>query len=545
MPTVILNKTVFEKLVGKKLPLEALKDRISMLGTDLDHIEGNEIRVEVFPNRPDMLSEQGFARAFASFIGTKPGLRKYTVKKSGMTVTVDKNVTMRPYTACAIVKNLALTDEHIRELMQIQEKLATTHGRNRKRSAYGIYPLDSITFPLRYTAKDPKKVTFRPLGFDRAVTASDIMEHHPKGQQYRHITKGWKLYPFFIDANDRVMSMLPFTNSHDTGKVDTRTRDVFIECSGTDLENVRIALNIITTALADMGGDVHSVDVKYHDDAITTPDLSPRTITLDKDYANRLLGLNLTDHQITIALERMGYTYSNGKALVPAYRADILHQIDLVEDIAIAHGYENFAEDIPNVSTIAKESPRAILHRKLADILTGLGLLEIHTYHLSNNTIQNERMNAKRKLITLQSSVSEDYTCLRAWILPHLVETLSHNKHHEYPQNLYTIGTVFSHGSTETGIAEEDHLGIALCHDRADYTHIRQTVEYLLLRTGHTATFTPVKDPSYIPGRAAHIIVNNTVVGTIGELHPQVLENFKLELPAAAAELSLALFLQK
>ena len=77
MPTVNLNKNVFEKLVGKKLPLDKLKDRISMLGTDLEKIEGDTIEVEVFPNRPDMLSEQGFARAFSSFIGVKKGLRDF------------------------------------------------------------------------------------------------------------------------------------------------------------------------------------------------------------------------------------------------------------------------------------------------------------------------------------------------------------------------------------------------------------------------------------------------------------------------------------
>ena len=82
MPTVNLNKKEFEKLVGKKLELDKLKDRISMLGTDLEKIEGNEIIVEVFPNRPDMLSEQGFARAFSSFINIKKGLREYEVKKS-------------------------------------------------------------------------------------------------------------------------------------------------------------------------------------------------------------------------------------------------------------------------------------------------------------------------------------------------------------------------------------------------------------------------------------------------------------------------------
>src|SRR3989344_3345600 len=118
MPVVNLNKKVFDKLVGKKLSVEQLKDRISYLGTDLEEINDNEIVVEVFPNRPDMLSEQGFARAFSSFIGIKKGLRNYKVKKSNYKVIVDSSVkSIRPYTACAVVKNLKFDDEKIREII--------------------------------------------------------------------------------------------------------------------------------------------------------------------------------------------------------------------------------------------------------------------------------------------------------------------------------------------------------------------------------------------------------------------------------------------
>src|SRR3989338_7089666 len=214
MPTVKLNRKVIDKLVGKKLSEDKLKDRISMLGTDLESVDDMHIHVEIFPNRPDLLSEQGFARAFSTFIGKKTGLQKYNVKKSGLKVIVDKNVSMRPYTVCAIVKHLKFDDEKIREIMQVQEKLATTHGRNRKKSAYGIYPLQNIQFPIHYIAKDATKVKFKPLGFDQVIKASQVPELHPKGIAYKQLTQDWKKYPFFIDAQDNVMCMLPFTNSH-------------------------------------------------------------------------------------------------------------------------------------------------------------------------------------------------------------------------------------------------------------------------------------------------------------------------------------------
>src|SRR3989344_1846292 len=117
MPTITLNKEIVEKLIGKKLSIEKLKERISYLGTDLESIEGNEISVEVFPNRPDLLSEQGFARAFSSFIGVKMGLRKYNIKKSECKVKIESSVnSVRPFTACALVKNLKFDNEKIKEI---------------------------------------------------------------------------------------------------------------------------------------------------------------------------------------------------------------------------------------------------------------------------------------------------------------------------------------------------------------------------------------------------------------------------------------------
>src|SRR3989344_4966488 len=201
MPSITLNKTVFEQLVGKQLPLEELKDRISMLGTDLEDIKDNEIHVEVFPNRPDMLSEQGFARAFSSFIGVKTGLRKYAVKESNQKIIIDSSVKgIRPYTACAIVKGLQFDEENLRQVIQIQEKLHVTYGRNRKKAAIGIYPLEKITFPITYKADTPEE-----------------------------------------------------------------TKDVFVECSGFDFEVLSTCLNMIVTALADMGGDIYSLKLESAD----------------------------------------------------------------------------------------------------------------------------------------------------------------------------------------------------------------------------------------------------------------------------------------
>ncbi len=539
MPTVTLNKTVFEKLVGKKLPLEQLKDRISMLGTDLEKIEGDEIHVEIFPNRPDLLSESGLARAFSSFIGVKTGLRKYPVKKSGYKVVVDKSVSMRPYTACAIVKKLMFTDERIREIMQAQEKLATTHGRNRKKSAYGIYPVDSIHFPVTYIAKDPAVVEFRPLGFDQVVNASEIPELHPKGIAYKALTQGWKKYPFFIDAKDQVMCMLPFTNSHDTGKVDISTKEVFVECTGMDWHNVSVALNMLTTMLADMGGEIYSIEVVYPDKTRTTPDLTPQKMKLDGTYINQRLGLNLTEKEFKMYLERMGYGYEKGTVLIPAYRADILHQVDLVEDIAIAYGYENFEEIIPNVATIGEENPLEKFSTRLREIVIGYGLVEVKNYHLITKEVLNEKMNKHNRGIPLKNALGE-YNTLRDRLLPCLLKNLAENQHNEYPQNIFEIGRIFEPDTAqETGIKETEHIAIALCHEKTDFTQIRQILDALLSSLGLGFTVKESPRPSFIVGRVGEILVDKKKIGIIGEIHPQVLTNWGMQVPVVALELNL------
>ncbi len=537
MPTVTLNKTVFEELVGRTLPLDKLKDRISMLGTDLEGINEEEIEVEIFPNRPDMLSEQGFARAFSSFIGEKTGLRKFNVKPSGEKVIVDKSVTMRPYTACAIVKNLTFTDERIREVMQMQEKLARTHGRDRKKSAYGVYPIDNINFPVTYIAKNPSKVMFHPLGFNHKIPADKVESEHPTGPKYKHVAEGWTEFPFFIDAKGNVMSMLPYTNSHDTGKVELDTKNVFIECSGTDLKNVLVALHIFVAMFDDMGGDIYSIEMEYHDKTFTTPNLAPSTMKLDLPYINKLLGLTLTEKDAKKCLEQMGYGYEKGTVQIPAYRADVIHQVDLMEDIAIAYGYENFEHIIPNVSTIGEEAPLENLLRKIREMLIGHGLLEAKNYHLVTEDELNQKMNLEEDVVSLLNAVGEQ-NHLRNAIIPSLMKTLTENQHHEYPQNIFEIGRTFQKKEdTETGVDEGEKLAVVLCHEKTDFTEIRQILDSLMNSLGIECTIKEAEHASYIEGRVGEMWVGDEKLGVIGELHPQVLDNWDVIVPVVCFEL--------
>lgn len=541
MPSITLHRKAFEKLVGKKLATDKLKDRISYLGTDLDSVDDKEINVEIFPNRPDMLSVQGFARAFSSFIGLKTGLKKYELKDSGESVIVDKSVAkVRPYTACAIVKGIKYDDETIKDVIQIQEKLHVTYGRNRRKLAIGIYPVEKIKFPIRFVARKPSDIKFRPLEFPREINGLQILNQHPTGREYAHLLEGLDMFPIFIDANENILSMPPIINSHLTGKITEQTKDVFIECSGFDFNVLQKCLNMIVTALADAGGKIYSMKLRYPDRVVVTPNLEPKEMRIDLAYVNKRLGINLTENQMKIYLERMGFGYRNKKVLVPSYRADVLHQIDFVEDIAIAYGFENFKSMIPNAATIGEEDAFEVFKNKIAELLIGLNLVETNTYNLTNEEFQTKLMDTKLELIKLANSISTEFDVLRAWVIPSLLEVLKNNKHNDYPQKIFGMGTVFrKNDSEETRIEENERLAILLCSDNSDYTEIKQILDYLITSVDSKCRIEETEHNSFIPGRVGRVFVNNAKVGYIGELHPRILQNWNVEMPVAALELNL------
>jgi len=540
MPTVILQTNEVRNLLSKKLSLDELKEKITMLGTSLDKLDENEIIVEVPANRPDLLDESGLSRALNSFVGARLGLKHYNVKKSNYKVIIENSVKkVRPYTTCAVIKNLKLNDKRIKQIIQLQEKLHVTFGRNRKKIAIGIYPLEKIRFPIRFLARKPEEIKFIPLDEKREMNGNEILEKHSAGKEYGHLLKNAKVYPIFIDANNNILSMPPIINSELTGRVTKKTKDVFVECSGFDFNILNKCLNIIVTSLADISGEIYENELNYQGKIKFTPNLQPEEMKLNIDYVNKILGLNLNESEIKELLEKMGYGYEQKKVFIPAYRADILHEIDLVEDIGIAYGYDKFEEEIPNVATIAGEDEFYIFKEKIANILIGFGLVEVKNYNLNNENNLNKKMEVNNEVIYLANSISRDYNCLRSWIIPSLLENLSKNKHNEYPQNIFEIGTIFKKGESETKIIENDRVAVALCNNKSNFTWVKQIIDSLLSSLNLKYDIIEVEHGSFIPGRVGRVIINNKKIAYIGEINPKVLKNYEIEMPVSVLELNL------
>ena len=552
MAVVTINKKQFEKEVGKLD--EAMQNKIAMFGTPVEGLTNDELQVEVFPNRPDILSYQGFKRAFLTFLGKKTGLIEYKINppEKDYFVTVDDSVkSVRPFTTCAIIKGLKLDDDKIKEIIDLQEKMHLTLGRKRKKIAIGIYPLDKIKLPITFKALEPDKIKFIPLESEREMSGLEILQRHPTGKEYAHLLAGKEKFPVFADAEDKILSMPPVINSKDTGKVTEETREVFVECSGFDFEILKKALNILVTSLADMGGKIYQMEIKYPKEkswteSLTfskkgqsreiTPNLTSEEMKISIENTNKLLGLNLNEKQIKTLLEKMGYFYDKGKVKIPAWRVDVIHEVDLIEDVAIAYGYENFVPEIPDISTIGEEDRREIIKRKISEIFSGIGMLQTLNYHLTNADLQFKKMGMPEKdFVSLESSKTE-YNILRKNLSHYLMRIYSENSDSEYPQKIFEIGRIFE---KKQKIAEHDNLAAAI--SPGNFTEIKQAVEYLGRMLGiELSVLEPESYPLYfIEGRAGKITLDGKEIGFAGEIHPRILRNWKIKMPVALFEISM------
>ena len=545
MAIIKINKKQFKKEIGKLD--EKMQTKIALFGTPIEKITDEEIQLEVFPNRPDLLSYHGFKRSFLSFLGKKTGLKKYKTNKpeKNYKIAIDSSVKdVRPYTACAIIKGLKLDNEKIKELIEIQEKIHITIGRKRKKVAIGIYPLEKIKLPITLRALEPDKIKFIPLGSDKEMSGLEILQKHPTGKEYAHLLAGKVRFPIFIDSNGNILSMPPIINSQLTGRITEKTKEVFIECSGFDFEVLKKCLNIIVTNLADMGGKIYQMELKYKNKKFT-PDLTPEKTKISLENTNKLLGLNLKEKELRQLIKKMGYNYNSGIVEIPAWRADILHEVDLIEDIAIAYGYENFVPEIPEIATIGQEDSKETIKRKLSEILVGLNMLEVSNYHLTikKDQFTKEGIQEKQEKNFIEVEESKtDYTILRKNLTHYLLKVLSENVDSEYPQAIFEIGKIFE---LKENIIELESLAVAIAP--GNFTEIKQILEYLSSMINIKIKLNePEEFPRhFIDGRVAEATINSKKIGYIGEIHPKILKNWKIRMPVAIFEINLEYIFKK
>ena len=545
MPTVEFSLRDLRELLGRELSIDELEEAVLYVKGELEGFDGDEVKLDIKDtNRPDLWSVEGIARELRGHLGLEKGLPEIEAEPSGVSLVIDAKVEeVRPRAIGAVVRGVSLDDSSIRQLIQLQEKIHLTYGRNRRSVAIGVYDYDRLTPPIRYTTVAPDGISFVPLDMEEELTPGEILEKHPKGREYGHLIKDHPEYPLMIDSAGNVLSIPPIINSSYTGKVTPETKNLFIELTGFEVGRLSPALNVLVAALHDRGGSIKTVRVEYPDRVITTPDLAPGEFTLSVDYALRTLGLELSQGEMAELLGRARYSArvkgSNISLLYPPYRDDILHMRDVVEDIAIAYGLNNMSPEVPRIPTIGGVLPLEEFSDVIREVMIGLGYQEVLTFSLTSKEKLFDKMRLKEhEACEIANPVSINWSALRTWLLPSLMEFLASNRHADYPQRVFEVGdVVVPDDEAETRARNVRRLACVLIHRRAGYEEASSVLDALLSTLGVDFRLKAGEHPSFIPGRTARVLLGEKEIGFIGEIHPGVLNNWGLRMPAAAFEL--------
>jgi phenylalanyl-tRNA synthetase beta chain len=538
MPVVNVTTDRLKKFVPR-VKMDKVLDILPFVALDIEGVDNDIIRVEYNPNRPDFSSDYGIARALRGLLGIETGMPKFKIAgKSGHAVRVEQQVKkLRPYIVALVAKNGKLDDETIKQLIAMQEDLHNGVGRRRKKASVGIHNLDAIQFPVTYRAVDGG-YSFVPLGESSSKTIEQILKESETGKQYGHILSKFDRYPAIIDSAGTTLSFPPIING-DATKVDTKCRSLFVEVTATDQKAAEDMLAIIAVTLHDAGFEIRTVTVGSKE----TPQMRPSQIAVDVGYINSILGLELDIKQAITCLRKSrldakarGYKIT---CTVPRYRTDITHPIDIAEEVAIGYGIYNLEPTFPASTTAGQKNLLSTYFDAAREAMTGLGMLESLNFSLTSKEVQYDSFGITAgDMLSVDGSKSIEHEILRESLVPSLLQSLSRNVHEEYPQRLFEIGKAFRKNGT---IVESWNIAAVVAHGEAGYTEIKSAMQ-ALLRTcfGKDATTKAAESPFFMAGRCAEVIVDGKVVGTIGEVTPLALENFKLRVPVAGFEINLS-----
>ena len=569
MPKIDVNEQLFFNLLGKKYDYSPeFEHSLSSAKAELDEApsaaapqDERIIKIELNDtNRPDLWSTAGLARLLRMHTGGASNKARYQAflstlserKDSGKrTVTVDPELQhIRPFMTAFVISGKPIDDAMLKDIIQTQEKLCWNFGRKRRSVSMGVYRSELINWPVHYRAVDPHTTSFTPLGFDTEMTCERIITEHPKGKEYGWILKDMKKVPLLSDAKGGVLSMAPIINSAEIGAVQPGDADLLVELTGTDMPSLLLATNIVACDFSDAGYTILPVSVEYPYDTgfgktITTPLYFQEPTKTTVHAVNKLLGTELPAQDIVEALERMDNTVTvEGDCLSlmpPAYRNDFLHEVDIIEDVMMGKTVEFFEPETPREFTIGRLSPVTQLSRKIKSLMVGFGYQEMIFNYLGSKKDYIDRMNIDGTgVIEIANPMSENYQFVRPSIIPSLLsaETVSGNA--VYPHRIFETGKIAYLAPEEnTGTRTRQSLGFLSVNQDANFNEAASLVAGLLYYLQMDYNVCETHDPRFIEGRQAGVLADGKQIGIFGELHPQVLENWSVTVPAFAGELDI------
>jgi phenylalanyl-tRNA synthetase beta chain len=533
-------KIYFSRLVKMTgLSQERILDRLPFLGLDIEGVDADSVRVEYNPNRADFSTDYGIARALKGLVGTDVGLPTYMVAAGPIAVKADANLAkIRPWIACAVVRGLKMDDETVRQIISMQEDLHNGIARKRKKAAIGLHNLDAIQAPLHYRGMR-ESFQFVPLGSSKKMTIGEILRETDTGVAYGPILRRASVYPVLYDSKETVLSFPPIINGRET-KVDISTRNLFIDVTSTDERIGSEALAIMCAALADAGGKVESVRVDYQTSSRVTPDLTPVEMKFDGKLAARLTGLDLSASEMKECLARSRIGFSRGSALIPRYRVDIIHPVDLAEEVAIGYGLDRIEPLYPASTEPGQLSSVNSALDRVSESVAMAGFIETMSFDLLDSASLYDKFSRPAdSRIEVENPRTLEHHVLRDSLLPSLMTILARNVKAAYPQRVFEVGRVYTRDAS--GIVEVPHLAAVVAHSSSSFSEAKMYLEALVRQHLGAGIETNVaKHWAFAEGRCAEVSVNKNRIGHMGELKPSAVAAFGLDVPVAGFEIDLS-----
>ena len=562
MPKMETTEKLFWSLLGREYTDEELESVFPRAKAELDghDRENGVIKIELNDtNRPDLWSPMGVARLLRNYENPQPlhydffSSRNYTADSEGRTFIIGNRAKeVREFSLGFAADGQTVDEDILLTLIQSQEKLCFNFGRKRKTIAMGIYRNDLIKYPVHYDGVDPDTTHFVPLHMDEDLTLRQICEKHPKGIEYGYIVKDKPVFPYLYDDNGDTLSFPPVINSARIGAVEVGDNNLFVEMSGPILRDLILCASIMACDMADLGFTIRPIRVIFPEETefgkeITIPYYFQDSQSCTLEQIRTVLGEDMTIEDAQEALARMGvYSVTDNDRVyitVPEYRNDFLHPVDVVEDVMIGYGLENFEPVIPKDFTIGRLSPAEELSRKVKDLLVGMGFQEMMYNYLGSKAEYLDNMNVDTsKAIFIANPMTENFEVVRPSVLPSLLKSESISASAVYPHRIFEVGKIaYLDEADNSGTTTRNSLGFMLADPaNAGFNDINSMVNTLMyfLRKEYTLSV-PENETRFIPGRCAQINVGGKAVGVFGEVHPQVLENWGCSVPAAVCEIDL------
>jgi len=577
MPTIGVKRNLLFEALGQTFTEEEFDELCFEFGLELDEVvnetndEGKEevvYKIEIGANRYDLLCLEGLVRALLVFQG-KLKAPKYSLSQPSepQQLILDSSVlSVRPHVIGAVLRGVTFNKARYNSFIDLQDKLHQNLARKRTLASVGTHDLDTIKGPFKYMAKAPTDIKFTPLNQTKDFTSAELMELYSGDSHlkaYVPIIKDSPLHPVIYDSNNVVLSLPPIINSEHS-KITLNTKNIFFEVTATDLTKAGIVLDTLVTMFSQYCEKPFIVEpvqtILPGGETLLYPKLNYRTETINPMKVNKSIGIDLTAEKISTLLTKMCLpTEVNGDVLsvaIPPTRADVLHPVDIYEDVAIAHGYNNIAKTIPNTLTVAKQLPINKLTDQLREATAQAGFTEALTFSLCSRDDVATKMRKEIKNIPavhISNPKTLEFQVARTSLLPGLLKTVQANRKMPLPLKLFEISdVVLKDLGTEVGARNERHAcavyynkspGFEIIHGLLD--RLMQLLEVPPVQSGSSDGYflRQGEDPTFFPGRAADIVAYGQVVGSLGVLHPDVVTGFDLNLPCSAIEINLEPFL--